>query len=41
MCKYYFNGFCKGCDINEKSNGDSCNDYIKSHPEKAVEIIER
>ena len=41
MCKYYLNGFCKGCGISEKSNGDSCNDYIKSHPEEAVEIIER
>lgn len=41
MCRQFRDCLCQGCGINEKSNGDGCNDYIKSHPEEAVEIIER
>ena len=41
MCRQYRDCLCQGCGINEKRNGDGCNDYIKSHPEEAVEIIER
>ena len=41
MCRQYRDCLCQGCGINEKRNGDSCGDYIKSHPEEAVEIIEQ
>lgn len=41
MCRRYRDCLCQGCGINEKCNGDSCNDYIKSHPEEAAEIIEQ